>query len=230
MACTQYRQLALQCIHACDDSGDTRTGELPYLLRACMPRRAVALGAIGVALLVVANVAVFQRRQSTAGGSLRAQVLKFAAAEVATGALEGSSSLPLPPPPPPTSLASRPLSTPVDGQIAEKPADAPTGTTTTASALNISCPAGMQTATDLALSKDPSTDCTRRHVFANGIQACFDHVRVQQGRYSRVNLHEPSEEELLARVLALIRPGDVFVDVGAAIGYYTLLVASTVCT
>ena len=42
-----------------------------------------------------------------------------------------------------------------------------------------------------------------------------------------MNLHEPSEEELLARALALIRPGDVFVDVGAAVGYYTLLVAST---
>ena len=50
-------------------------------------------------------------------------------------------------------------------------------------------------------------------------------MRIQQGRYSKVNLHEPSEEELLARALALTRPGDVFVDVGAAIGYYTILVA-----
>lgn len=85
----------------------------------------------------------------------------------------------------------------------------------------------MQSATDPALADDPSTDCKKLHVFANGIHACYDHVRVQQGRYSRVNLHEPSEEELLARALALIRPGDVFVDVGAAVGYYTLLVAST---
>eukprot|EP01044_Picomonas_judraskeda_P017876 COSAG03_NODE_3439_length_2013_cov_32.426855_2_plen_274_part_00 len=139
---------------------------------------------------------------------------------------------PPPPPPPLTSLPPPPPLPPADGQIAEEPPAAPIGTTAAAPALENShshgCPAGMQTATDPALSDDPSTDCTRRHIFANGVHACFDHVRVQQGRYSHVNLHEPSEEELLARALALIRPGDVFVDVGAAVGYYALLVASTV--
>eukprot|EP01044_Picomonas_judraskeda_P020444 COSAG03_NODE_4550_length_1511_cov_21.332153_1_plen_173_part_10 len=159
----------------CDDSfGGNHTGERPHIPRAWMPRRAVALGTIGIALLVVANVAVFQRRQpASAGGSLRAQVLKFAASEVATGALEGSSPLPLPPPPPSPPPPPPPLTSlppplpPVDGQIAEEPPAAPIGTTAAAPAVENShshgCPAGMQTATDPALSDDPSTDCTRRH-------------------------------------------------------------------
>lgn len=213
-----------------------------------MPRRGIVLGAVGVALLLAANVFVYQQRLRAAGpGSpLQAQVRDVAEARVASIVLEGSAP-PLSPPPPqtPRTPQTQTPQTPNLPQTQSRPPPRPsaptlmappvqTGTPTRSSspsdavlASSNGCPAGMQSATDPALASDPSTDCKTRHTFANGIQACYDHVRFQQGRYRRVNLHEPSEEELLARALSLIRPGDAFVDVGAAVGYYALLVAST---
>jgi hypothetical protein len=186
-------------------------------------------GAVMIALLVLANVSMFQRRQAALQLELVASIAT-ATQPMASDSLRSRSSVLAPaavsreppPPPPPLVRVPRQPPPPPPPVVAAAAAAPPVGTGT-----STGCLVGMQLATDPALAIDPSSDCKKRHVFANGIQACHDHVRVQQGRYSKVNLHEPSEEELLSRALALIRPGDVFVDVGAAVGYYTLLVAST---
>ena len=207
-----------------------------------MVPRATLLGGVVILALLAANVHMHQQRTAavTAAATLRDWSVDQGGAgrlEASNGAAEQRAREPLgsalmqqdppsavrrerdpavqlpllPPPPPPPAPAAAAAAPAVP---APPPADN-------------GCPPGMQSATDPALADDPSSSCTKRHVFANGVAACWDHVRIQQGRYSKVNLHEPSEEELLARALKLIRPNDVFVDVGAAVGYYTLLVAST---
>lgn len=65
------------------------------------------------------------------------------------------------------------------------------------------------------------------HVFDNGIKVFKSHlIDAQIARYKVQNLHEPEEEAIMNSILDAM-PGDqgVFVDVGAAIGYYLFLVA-----
>lgn len=64
------------------------------------------------------------------------------------------------------------------------------------------------------------------HVFDNGVRLHRSHLLPQQlERYALVNLHEPVEEEWVKRLAASVggAPG-VFVDIGAAVGYYCFLV------
>lgn len=65
------------------------------------------------------------------------------------------------------------------------------------------------------------------HVFDNGIRVLKRHLIDKQiERYKVRNLHEPEEESILNSILDEL-PSDngVFVDVGAAVGYYLFLVA-----
>ena len=63
------------------------------------------------------------------------------------------------------------------------------------------------------------------HVFENGIKVFRSHlIPLQVERYaSGVNLHEPEEERYFNGLLGEVRPAGVFFDVGAAIGYYSIL-------
>ena len=67
------------------------------------------------------------------------------------------------------------------------------------------------------------------HVFANGLKVARRHLTPQQvQRYSSAesgNLHEPEEEALLDKVLRRSSEAGLFVDGGAALGYYSALVA-----
>lgn len=63
----------------------------------------------------------------------------------------------------------------------------------------------------------------RTHQFANGIVVYERYLNsAQVERYATLNLHEPEEEEIFAASLDGVSDG-VFLDVGAAIGYYSLL-------
>jgi FkbM family methyltransferase len=64
------------------------------------------------------------------------------------------------------------------------------------------------------------------HTFANGIRVHAGHlIQVQIDRYAAgVNLHEPVEENWIGKLMGVgSAPAGVFVDVGAAIGYYCFL-------
>ncbi|MFN0132692.1 MAG: FkbM family methyltransferase [Phycisphaerales bacterium] len=64
------------------------------------------------------------------------------------------------------------------------------------------------------------------HEFANGIRVRREHLMpIQMERYKEINLHEPEEEAWLVKMLDEIGETGVFVDVGAAVGYYCFLVA-----
>ena len=62
------------------------------------------------------------------------------------------------------------------------------------------------------------------HVFDNGLRVYRRHVStVQAARYRITNLHEPIEEAWFCR-LSLVEAGEFrFADVGAGIGYYSIL-------
>jgi FkbM family methyltransferase len=63
------------------------------------------------------------------------------------------------------------------------------------------------------------------HVFANGVRLDRRHLSTYQvARYRLANLHEPVEEEWLGRLLAAAGSAPRFADVGAGIGYYSILV------
>lgn len=75
------------------------------------------------------------------------------------------------------------------------------------------------------MSIEAATAVSPLHVFDNGVKVYRRHlIPLQIARYaSGENLHEPEEERLF---LDLIRESDLagrFLDVGAAIGYYSLL-------
>lgn len=70
-----------------------------------------------------------------------------------------------------------------------------------------------------------NTPVTRDIVLRNGVRMSVDTKDIVQRYLYQFGIWEPSLSGWLARTL---RPGDVFVDVGANIGYYSLLAARLV--
>ena len=66
------------------------------------------------------------------------------------------------------------------------------------------------------------------HTFDNGVKIHRDHLLdVQIERYKQINLHEPEEERWIEKLVEAIGKGSeggVFMDIGAAVGYYCFLV------
>lgn len=62
------------------------------------------------------------------------------------------------------------------------------------------------------------------HTFDNGVRI-YDHhlLDVQRARYRRRNVHEEDEEDLFLATLTQLPPNGVFLNVGAAVGYYAIL-------
>ena len=62
------------------------------------------------------------------------------------------------------------------------------------------------------------------HTFDNGIKVYESHLTaLQKERYEEINLHEPEEEKLFIDIINGIKENGIFVDIGAAIGYYSFL-------
>ena len=62
------------------------------------------------------------------------------------------------------------------------------------------------------------------HTFDNGVKVFEAQLLAgQKERYLRNNLHEPEEEAIFLRVIRRLNPGDSFINIGAAIGYYAIL-------
>lgn len=62
------------------------------------------------------------------------------------------------------------------------------------------------------------------HEFSNGVKVYDDHlIPVQRERYKRLNVHEAEEEEIFIELIQAIPPEGCFVNIGAAIGYYSIL-------
>lgn len=63
------------------------------------------------------------------------------------------------------------------------------------------------------------------HTFDNDVKVYVKHLRqVQVDRYMEVNLHEPVEEEHFTNIIKAIDNSEaIFIDIGAAIGYYAIL-------
>lgn len=62
------------------------------------------------------------------------------------------------------------------------------------------------------------------HVFSSGVKVWQHYLRkAQRERFAIKNLWEQLDEPLIAKVLQHAQPGDVFLDCGAALGYYSLL-------
>lgn len=62
------------------------------------------------------------------------------------------------------------------------------------------------------------------HTFANGVRVYDDHLLpVQRERYASNNVHEAEEEEIFKGMIAAMPPDSIYVDVGAAVGYYCIL-------
>jgi FkbM family methyltransferase len=64
------------------------------------------------------------------------------------------------------------------------------------------------------------------HQFDNGVKIYRRHIiGLQRERYSLVNLHEPEEEKIFLEACDRLAHGAVLLDVGAGVGYYSLLAA-----
>lgn len=76
------------------------------------------------------------------------------------------------------------------------------------------------------MSAKPVAPRESLHIFDNGIKVYRRHLIPQQvERYaSGENLHEPEEERLFLELLEESAPEGTFLDIGAAIGYYSLIV------
>lgn len=62
------------------------------------------------------------------------------------------------------------------------------------------------------------------HTFNNGVRVFESHLLdSQKERYAKSNVHEEDEEEIFIEIIRELSPGDVFVNVGTAIGYYPIL-------
>ena len=62
------------------------------------------------------------------------------------------------------------------------------------------------------------------HTFDCHFSVCEAHlIPPQVERYSQTNLHEPHESKIFAALMLTARPNDLFVDVGAVIGYFAAL-------
>ncbi len=68
-------------------------------------------------------------------------------------------------------------------------------------------------------------DATKIHTFDNGIKVHRRHLLdIQLQRYAKINLHEPEEETLFVKIIEGIdSEHGVFLNIGAAIGYYVIL-------
>jgi len=63
------------------------------------------------------------------------------------------------------------------------------------------------------------------HTFDNGVRVYDAHLlEEQRERYKKHNVHEAEEEALFVDLIRRLPPDGCFVDVGAAIGYYVILV------
>jgi FkbM family methyltransferase len=62
------------------------------------------------------------------------------------------------------------------------------------------------------------------HTFDNGVRI-YDHhlLEVQRARYRLRNVHEADEEDVFLETLAAVPPQGIFLNVGAAVGYYVIL-------
>ena len=62
------------------------------------------------------------------------------------------------------------------------------------------------------------------HTFDNGLKI-YDHhiIDIQRERYKECNVHEAEEESLFLEQLTGIKKDGVYVNVGAAVGYYSIL-------
>jgi FkbM family methyltransferase len=64
------------------------------------------------------------------------------------------------------------------------------------------------------------------HTFSNGVMVYKRHCIAEQlQRYANCNVHEADEEDHFINMIKAIPTGGVFVNVGAAIGYYAILAA-----
>jgi FkbM family methyltransferase len=62
------------------------------------------------------------------------------------------------------------------------------------------------------------------HTFRNSIRVYDSHlIDHQRERYLKNNVHEEDEEGIFFDLISKLSPGDVFVNVGTAIGYYPIL-------
>lgn len=62
------------------------------------------------------------------------------------------------------------------------------------------------------------------HTFDNGIRVQKSHLlKTQLKRYQQQNLHEPEEEKIFLNILNKLSGDELFINVGAAIGYYLIL-------
>lgn len=62
------------------------------------------------------------------------------------------------------------------------------------------------------------------HDFENGVRVLPSHLTKEQlARYRERNVHEAVEEEIFCREIAALHSGDVFLNIGAAVGYYPIL-------
>jgi len=62
------------------------------------------------------------------------------------------------------------------------------------------------------------------HTFRNSVRVYESHLMdSQRERYAKNNVHEEDEEEIFLNLIGKLSPGDVFVNVGTAIGYYPIL-------
>lgn len=79
----------------------------------------------------------------------------------------------------------------------------------------------------LDIDKAAST-CGKWHRWANGIETCGAQDKWHaQSNVAPVNLHVGEEEQLFARVLATAASGDIFVEAGSGVGYYSILAAAS---
>ena len=64
------------------------------------------------------------------------------------------------------------------------------------------------------------------HVFDNGVKVYENHLlELQKERYALHNVHESEEENVFLDVLSKVKESGIYVNIGAAIGYYPLLAA-----
>lgn len=62
------------------------------------------------------------------------------------------------------------------------------------------------------------------HIFDNGVRVYDDHILdVQRERYRIHNVHEAGEEDVFVHVIRALPKLGVYVDIGAAFGYYPIL-------
>lgn len=72
---------------------------------------------------------------------------------------------------------------------------------------------------------DTQTPDSEVHTFDNGIKVFRNQLLKQQlERYQKHNLHEPEEEfHFLEAFKSITKPNGIYINIGAAIGYYALL-------